>query len=126
MALRTGPGRAARQYPASGLQPAEIWNADVKSSRALAVWSKYRQSRPTLTVLRASLAFYRGRAKVFETPVIERTVIDDPDRKAAVFQLQVGAADIKPGLYTCQVNVIDEVAGRFAFPRLAVYVKGPQ
>jgi hypothetical protein len=75
--------------------------------------------------LRASLAFYRGRVKVFETPVIERTVIDDAERKVAVFQLQVGATDFKPGLYTCQVNVIDEVSGRFAFPRLAVYVKEP-
>ncbi len=73
--------------------------------------------------LRTSLAFYRGRVKVFETPMVERTVVDDPDRKAVVFQLQVGAAAFKPGLYTCQVNVIDEVAGRFAFPRLAVYVK---
>ena len=29
----------------------------------------------------------------------------------------------KPGLYTCQVNIIDDVAGRFAFPRLALYVR---
>jgi VWFA-related protein len=73
--------------------------------------------------VRASLAFYRGRVKVFETPVVARTAIDDPDRKAAVFQLQLPAADLRPGLYTCQVNVIDEVSGQFAFPRLAVYVK---
>ena len=29
----------------------------------------------------------------------------------------------KPGLYTCQVNIIDEVSGRFAFPRLDLYVR---
>jgi hypothetical protein len=40
-----------------------------------------------------------------------------------VFQFQVPTADLKPGLYTCQINVIDEVSGRFAFPRVAVYVK---
>jgi VWFA-related protein len=73
--------------------------------------------------LRANLAFYRGRVKVFETPIVERTTIDAPDRKAVVFQLQLPAADFRPGLYTCQVNVIDEVSGQFAFPRLAVYVK---
>jgi VWFA-related protein len=73
--------------------------------------------------LRASLAFYRGRVKVFETPIVERATIDAPDRKAAVFQLQLPATDFRPGLYTCQVNVIDEVSGQFAFPRLAVYVK---
>src|SRR4030095_869716 len=71
--------------------------------------------------LRTSLAFYRGRVKVFETPVVERTVIDAPDRHAAVFQFQMAVAELKPGLYTCQVNVIDEVSGRFAFPRIALY-----
>jgi VWFA-related protein len=71
-----------------------------------------------------SLAFYRGRVKVFETPVIERTTIDAPDRHAVIFQFELPADDLKPGLYTCQVNVIDEVSGRFAFPRLAVYVRG--
>jgi VWFA-related protein len=70
-----------------------------------------------------SLAFYRGRVKVFETPVVDRASLDDPERKAVIFQFQLAGADLKPGLYTCQVNVVDEVAGTFAFPRLAVYVK---
>jgi VWFA-related protein len=73
--------------------------------------------------IRTSLAFYRGKVKVFETPVVERTSIDDADRKAAVFQFQVQADNFKPGLYTCQVNIIDEVAGRFSFPRLELYVR---
>jgi VWFA-related protein len=73
--------------------------------------------------LQASLAFYRGRVKVFETPVVARTQMDAPDRKAVIFQLQLPAADFKPGLYTCQVNLIDEISGTFAFPRIAVYVK---
>ena len=63
--------------------------------------------------IRTNLAFYRGKVKVFETPVVERTSIDAADRKAAVFQFQVQADNFKPGLYTCQVNIIDEVAGRF-------------
>ncbi len=75
--------------------------------------------------LTTSLAFYRGRVKVFETPLVDRTTIDDPDRKAVIFQFQVPASELKPGLYTCQVNVVDEIAKRFAFPRLAVYVKNP-
>lgn len=73
--------------------------------------------------IRTNLAFYRGRVKVFETPVVDRTTIDDPERKAIIFQFQMSGADLKPGLYTCQVNVVDDVAGTFAFPRLAVYVK---
>ena len=68
--------------------------------------------------VRSSLAFYRGKVKVFETPVIAREQIDDPSRKAAVFQLEVSPGSLPPGLYTCQVNIIDSVAGKFAFPRL--------
>ncbi|MEO7190877.1 MAG: VWA domain-containing protein [Vicinamibacterales bacterium] len=77
----------------------------------------------SLPRVQTSLAFYRGRVKVFETPVVDRAVMDDPERKAVIFQFQLPGSSLKPGLYTCQVNVIDEVSGRFAFPRLAVYVK---
>jgi VWFA-related protein len=73
--------------------------------------------------LRASLAFYRGKLKVLETPVVERTTLDVPDRRAAVFRLEVPAQAFKPGLYTCQVNVIDAAAGKFVFPRLAMLVR---
>jgi VWFA-related protein len=73
--------------------------------------------------LRTSLAFYRGKVKVFETPVVERTKVDAADRHAAIFQFELPPGSLKPGLYTCQVNIIDEVAGRFAFPRLEVYVR---
>ena len=76
--------------------------------------------------LKASLAFYRGRVKVFETPVVEKIALDDVARKAAVFQLALSASDLKPGLYTCQINIIDEVTGRFAFPRIALYIKDVQ
>ena len=47
--------------------------------------------------LRTSLAFYRGRVKVFETPVVERTQVDAADRHAAVFQFEVPADSFKPG-----------------------------
>ncbi len=73
--------------------------------------------------LRTSLAFYRGRVKVFETPVVERTQVDAADRHAAIFQFEVPAGSLTAGFYTCQINIIDEVAGRFAFPRLELYVR---
>jgi hypothetical protein len=75
--------------------------------------------------LQSSLAFYRGKVKVFESALVERTTIDAADRKASVFQLQLPSDQLKPGLYTCQVNVVDEVSGKFAFPRIALYVKEP-
>jgi VWFA-related protein len=73
--------------------------------------------------LRTSLAFYRGKVKVFETPVVERTAIDVPDRHAALFQFEVPAASFTPGLYTCQINIIDAVAGKFDFPRMVFAVR---
>jgi VWFA-related protein len=73
--------------------------------------------------VRTSLAFYRGKVKVFETPVVERTVMDAADRRAALFQFELPSESLKPGPYTCQVNVIDANAGRFAFPRVDLYVR---
>lgn len=46
-----------------------------------------------------------------------------PDRHAAMFQLDVPLTSLKPGFYTCQVNVIDDAAGHFLFPRLALLVR---
>src|SRR5262249_16935575 len=73
--------------------------------------------------LRTSLAFYRGKVKVLETPVVARTAIDAPDRKAVLLQFEVPAEGFKPGLYTCQINIIDTVAQKFDFPRLMFYVR---
>ena len=73
--------------------------------------------------LETSLTFYRGKVKVLETPITERTQIDAVDRRAEVFRLELPAGSLTPGLYTCQVNIIDQVAGAFAFPRLQMYVR---
>jgi hypothetical protein len=73
--------------------------------------------------IQTSLAFYRGKVKVMETPAVVRTTLDAPDRQAALFQFEVAAERFEPGLYTCQVNIIDQVGGQFAFPRLDLYVR---
>jgi VWFA-related protein len=70
-----------------------------------------------------SIAFYRGRQRAFETPLVEATALAAPDRKTAAFRFDVPASALKPGLYTCQINVIDDSAGSFAFPRLQLYVR---
>jgi hypothetical protein len=73
--------------------------------------------------VRTSLAFYRNKTKVYETPIIERTALDAVDRKAEVFEFAIDGALFKPGVYTCQVNVIDEVAGAVAFQRFDMAVR---
>jgi hypothetical protein len=71
----------------------------------------------------SNVVFFKGKTKVYETPLVEATVLSAPDRKAAVFQLEVPTSGLTPGLYTCQVNIVDDVGGSFAFPRLALYVR---
>jgi hypothetical protein len=60
---------------------------------------------------------------VFETSVVERTTIDVPERHAALFQFEVPAESFTPGLYTCQINIIDTVSGKFEFPRMVFAVR---
>jgi VWFA-related protein len=72
--------------------------------------------------LRTSLAFYRGGVKVFETPMVTRTAIDEPNRRAVVFQFEVPAEQFRPGTYTCQINIIDSIASAVAFPRVSFVV----
>jgi VWFA-related protein len=70
-----------------------------------------------------SIAFFRGRQRLFETPLVQTTELAAPDRKTAVFQFDVPAASLSPGLYTCQVNVVDDSSGTFIFPRLQLLVR---
>ena len=75
--------------------------------------------------LLTNIAFYNGRLKTYETPLVEAQDLNTPDRHAAVFQFEVPLSQLKPGFYTCQVNVIDDAAGTFAFPRLVLLVRQP-
>ena len=70
-----------------------------------------------------NVEFLQGNAKTYETPLVEAREINAPERKAAVFQLDVPLSQLRPGLYTCQVNVIDDAGGSFSFPRMAILVK---
>ncbi|MGZ4786901.1 MAG: VWA domain-containing protein [Terriglobales bacterium] len=69
-----------------------------------------------------NIELLQGNTKVYESPLVEARQLA-PDRKAAVFQFEVPLSKLKPGLYTCQVNVIDDAAGSFAFPRVMMYVR---
>lgn len=73
--------------------------------------------------LKTSVMFFNGKLKAYETPLVEMNELNAPDRKAAAFELQVPLDKLKPGLYTCQVNVIDDAGGTFAFPRIPLLVR---
>ncbi len=73
--------------------------------------------------LLSNVAFFQGKVKSYETPLVETKSIAAQDRKAAIFQFDVPLNQLKPGFYTCQVNVVDDAAGKFLFPRLALLVR---
>ena len=73
--------------------------------------------------LLTNVSFLQGNVKTYETPLVEANEVNTPDRHAAAFQLDVPLSQLKPGFYTCQVNVIDDAAGRFVFPRLTLLVR---
>ena len=70
-----------------------------------------------------SIEFLNGGTKSFETPLIEANSVNIPTRDAVAFQFDVPLNGLKPGLYTCQVNVIDDAGGSFSFPRTAVLIR---
>jgi len=81
-----------------------------------------KTDRPGVRVM-SNVEFFQGDDKAYETPLVRVRELTVPGRKAAVFQLDVPLSDLKPGFYTCQVNVIDDAAGHFVFPRLAMLVR---
>jgi VWFA-related protein len=77
---------------------------------------------PQVRVL-TSIEFLQGEAKVYETKPIEAQEITAPERKAVVFQMEIPLQSLKPGFYTCQINVIDDAAGNYAFPRWPILIR---
>ncbi len=84
--------------------------------------SANKNAKPGVRVL-SNVAFFRGDAKAYETQLVSVQELSVPNRKAVVFQLDVPLSELKPGFYTCQVNVIDDAAGHFMFPRLAMLIR---
>ncbi|HZV87708.1 MAG TPA: VWA domain-containing protein [Candidatus Binatus sp.] len=110
--------------PASTTQPGGSASAaaggDVAKAAPEAPQSK--ETRESIHVL-TSIEFLQGNVKVYESKQVAATEVTAPDRKAVVFQIDLPLQSLKPGLYVCQVNVIDDVAGNFAFPRWPILIK---
>jgi VWFA-related protein len=75
--------------------------------------------------LLSSLELIQGSTKVYETPIVQAKTINVEGRNAVSIELDVPLSGLKPGSYVCQLNVIDDAAGSFAFPRFAVLVREP-
>ena len=75
--------------------------------------------------LLSSLELIQGSTKVYETPIVQAKSLNVEDRDAVSIELDVPLNGLKPGQYVCQLNVIDDAGGSFAFPRFAVLVRQP-
>jgi VWFA-related protein len=121
---KAAPGRTDNPLVRDGVQL--LPNLTRAVGRNQKVYFYYEVYDPALAEqtadLRTSLAFYRGGVKVFETPMVTRTMIDEANRRAVVFQLEVPAEQFKPGTYTCQINIVDAIASTVAFPRVSFVV----
>src|SRR5258708_27189435 len=106
---------------AKGKNPAPLAaNAQNGTAKdALAVAKPPKDSIRGLT----SIEFLQGATKVYESKQVVANEVTAPDRKAVIFQIDLPLLPLKQGLYLCQVNVIDDVAGRFSFPRLPLLVR---
>jgi VWFA-related protein len=105
--------------PARGKKFAPVASADAATNTP-----QPKAPRDSVRIL-TSIEFLQGGAKVYESKPVLASEVTAPDRKAVIFQIDLPLESLKPGLYTCQVNVIDDNAGNFIFPRWPILVKEP-
>jgi VWFA-related protein len=65
----------------------------------------------------ASLSFFRGSTRTFQSEAIRIQTQSSSRQHTVPVRFEVPLASLKPGRYTCQVNLIDNVAQKFAFAR---------
>jgi uncharacterized protein (DUF2141 family) len=70
----------------------------------------------------ANLTLFDGTHKVMDTPQEHVARLDSKRDNVIPVRLRVPFNDLKPGQYTCQVNVIDELGRKFSFPRTLLFV----
>ena len=67
--------------------------------------------------------FNRKGAKAFEVGPLDATQLAPTRPEAVPVQFQVPLKSLAPGQYVCQINVVDEVGRKFAFPRAPLVVQ---
>jgi VWFA-related protein len=77
----------------------------------------YEPTAETTQPLVATVSFYRGKVKAFETAPLQVTEGLNKTSKALPVRFSVPMAKLQPGRYTCQVSVLDPTAQKFAFWR---------
>jgi VWFA-related protein len=115
------PPPHASATPAPNANAAASPNANAGANGA-AKTAEAKAPRDGVRVL-TSIEFLQGGAKIYESKPVVANAVTAPERKAVVFQIDLPLQSLKPGFYICQVNVVDDVAGNFAFPRWSILIK---
>jgi VWFA-related protein len=97
-------------------------NANAALAEAAKAAAPLKASKDSVRVF-TSIEFLQGTTKVYESKPVVANEVTAPDRKAVIFQIDLPLQSLKPGFYVCQVNVVDDVSGNFAFPRSPILVK---
>jgi hypothetical protein len=77
------------------------------------------QARPSVA---ATLSFYRGKTKSFESQPVRLDAFAAKRAQTLPLELQAPLAQLAPGRYTCQVNIVDENGRKFGFVRTDIVV----
>src|ERR1051326_3670233 len=80
----------------------------------------YEPEAQSTQPLVASVSFYRGKVKAFETAPLEIKEGLDPKSKALPVKFSVPLGKLQPGRYICQVSVLDPQAQKFSFWRAPI------
>ncbi len=80
----------------------------------------YQPDATTTQPIVATVSFYRGKVKAFETAPLEVTEGLNPKSKALPVRFSVPLGKLLPGRYTCQVSVLDPAGQKFAFWRAPI------
>jgi VWFA-related protein len=70
----------------------------------------------------ATLSFYRGKTKSFESQPVRLDAFALKRAQTLPLELQASLAQLAPGRYTCQVNIVDENGRKFGFARTDIVV----
>jgi VWFA-related protein len=109
---------------AKGKNPAPAADSDQKGEQNGATKATQATKPPKDSIrVFTSIEFLQGAAKIYESKPVVANEVTAPERKAVIFQMDLPLQALKPGLYLCQVNVIDDVAGSFSFPRFPLLIR---
>ncbi len=77
------------------------------------------QKTPKVT---AALTLYQGARKAFESNPVQVTRLAPNRPNVLPMEFQAPLSKLSGGVYTAQVNVVDDLGGKFAFPRNTLFV----